>query len=179
MKENDKPYVRSFWRIILLFSTFRLEQSVSGHILLLDWRVCNERFDYAELPELQTVKLGDGSFKYCDFIIIESELKGCAHYLDLPNLREIRLGNCALMGSNLNCNLNASNQFEVHYFNSLIMRSRVEHISTIIDLPSLNLFQGDGLNFHDIGSVTLESSDNDDCWHRYPQLIVPRNPIQD
>ena len=90
-------------------------------------------------------------------------MKGCAHYLDLPNLREIRLGNCALMGSNLNCNLNASNQFEVHYFNSLIMRSRVEHISTIIDLPSLILFQGDGLNFHDIGSVTLESSDNDDC----------------
>ena len=33
---NDKPYVRSFWRIFLLFSTFRLERSVSGHILLLD-----------------------------------------------------------------------------------------------------------------------------------------------
>ena len=66
------------------------------------------------------------------------------------------------MGNNFHCEHDPSNDKEVHYLNKLIMRSRVEHDSTTVDLPSLVSFTGESLNFHNIGPVTLESSDYDD-----------------
>ena len=75
-------------------------------------------------------------------------MNGWIDYLDLPLLQSIQLGYWTLPGDGKNTQ-----------YNTMTMRSENERVDEWVDLPLLTEFKGNGGNFHNIGSVILESMD--------------------
>ena len=73
-------------------------------------------------------------------------------------LQSIQLGSGALYGDYRH-DRKTINTEPYNYKNTLAMRSEIEWVDEIIDLPSLTEFYGDYFNFKSIGSVILESMD--------------------
>ena len=96
---------------------------------------------------------------------------------DLPSLSSIRIGNSALRGRNDDYYDDYDQPISKDK-NPLIMRSGLERSSSSTDLPNLTSFKGKGLNFQNIGPVTLESNDCGVCWHRYPESHIQLHRVQ-
>ena len=97
-------------------------------------------------------------------------LKGWINDSDLPKVQSIQLGFQALWGDPRDSQKEIS-EVPFNWKNTLIMRSVIEWNGEWTDLPSLNLFKGEGDNFNFIGSVILESDNVVHYWNRYPWII--------
>ena len=93
-------------------------------------------FSLTDLPQLQSVKLGNWAFYNAYSAVFEN----------LPKLQSIQLGDHALQGGN-GADRTTIDEEPYNFKNTLTMRN----------LPSLTQFKGNEYNFYYMGSVILEN----------------------
>ena len=126
--------------------------------------------DVLDLPSLEIVTFGEGSFMNCHVAVFESMwwlfIFISFLILDLPKLHTISFnGVCALAGDNRANSKTINGHWS--FDNTLIMKSKLKwnemkcelcFDSDCLDLPSLTKIQGNRVNIHrNMGYVILES----------------------
>lgn len=151
--------------------------TASSILCSFHWLVWQNDYSwYTDLPQLQTVRLGDSTFEDSHSVVFESECWCWSSYLDLPKLLSIQLGSSVFRGDDSN-GKREKQKGSYKWQNTLTMRSDSYWDDVCIDLDLLKEMKGKENNFVYFGSVSLRSIDLHIDRHRHNSVAIWRNSI--